>query len=264
MRAKPFFKTRFVLRPGVESDGDHWIGGTGDYRYADCPICEVPLLLLCEINCDDPQLKQAARRKFGTLNRLPLFVCMRCFSELSYVVEDDRKVRIVQTRCGRRENGPPYDDYPGHFPRVPVSLDPSVPRDLPRVIQKWTSDPDDLRGDKLSKAERRLLEDYFGHPMFVPRYMYHHQLGGESLCVEWDEKAFYCPNKKCSPGLWNKILKRGRPMKFLAGIMNDPPGGIPLIEPLNNETRKQWNFFVSQYFQICDSCLTVTTFGSSD
>src|SRR5262249_26200174 len=125
------------------------------------------------------------------------------------------------------------------------------------------SDVDTL-GDNLSKKEHRLLEDYFGHPIFIPRFMYHHQLGGEALFAAWDENAFPCPNKKCPGGLVDKLLKRGRPMRFLAGILTDPPGGLPLIEPLDDKTRQDWNYFASVFFQICDKCLTITTSSASD
>jgi hypothetical protein len=264
MKAKPFFKTRFVLRPSPEADGDHWLGGSGDYRGAECPVCNVPLLLLCDFNCDDPMLRKAHRGKLNALRRLPLFHCFQCFSELSYIVDERQKVRIVQTRYGQSGNGPPYDGFPDFLPRKPIRLDTLVPPGLVQAIQKWTADDDDVAGDNLSKSQRRVLEDYFGHPMFIPRFMYHHQLGGESLLPNWDDDAFTCPNKKCPGGLFDKVLKRGRPMKFLAGIINDPPGGFPLMEPLNKDTEKNWNFFGSTYYQICDKCLTITTFAASD
>jgi len=46
--------------------------------------------------------------------------------------------------------------------------------------------------------------------------------------------------------------------------MNDPLSGLPLIVPLNKETATNWNHVLSFYFQICDKCLTVTTFSASD
>ena len=51
---------------------------------------------------------------------------------------------------------------------------------------------------------------------------------------------------------------------FLAGVLNDLPGGLPLIEPLNKETATDWNYFVSFHFQICDKCLTITASSTSD
>src|SRR5262249_22048702 len=161
------------------------------------------------------------------LNRLPLYHCLRCAAELSYAL-DGKQVRIINTRYGNPDNGPPYDGFPASFPRRPIRLDSTVPTALPKVIRKWNPDAD-LRGDRLSKTERQLLEDYFGHAIFIPRYMYHHQLGGESLCENWDETAFACPNKDCPGGLWENVMKRSRPMRFLAGILNDPPAGLPMI-----------------------------------
>jgi hypothetical protein len=171
-------------------------------------------------------------------------------------------VEIVQTRHGVPA-GRQYPDYPEHFPRRPIALDSSVPSSLPTLIRKWDVKADFL-GDKLSKNERQLLEEFFGHPIFLPRFMYHHQLGGEALYEPWDESAFLCPNKKCPGGVWDRLMRQGRSMKFLSGVLNDPPGGLPLIEPLNEQTAKNWNYFVSFYFQICAKCLTVTTYSTSD
>src|ERR1700690_1357589 len=100
MRAKAFFKTRFAVRPGRNSGADHWIGGVGDYKGAECPVCRATLLLLLDINCEDPVLRKASRGKFAGLKRLPLFVCPRCFCELSYLVDDHLRVKVVQTRYG--------------------------------------------------------------------------------------------------------------------------------------------------------------------
>src|SRR5262249_6079648 len=162
----------------------------------------------------------ASRGKLAPLKRLPLLVCPRCFCELSYRVDDHLRVKIIQTRYGN-PGTEQYPEYPDHFPRKPFALEDSVPAALPKVIKKWNPDVD-LRGDKLSKAERKLLEDFFGHPIFIPRFMYHHQLGGGSLYESWDENAFICPNKKCPGGILDKVLRRGRPMKYLAGVLNDP------------------------------------------
>jgi hypothetical protein len=178
------------------------------------------------------------------------------------MVDNHGTVKIVETRYGN-PGSEPYSEYPDPLPRRPIALDSSVPTSLPKLIRKWNTQVDPF-GEKLSKSERRLLEEFFGHPVFIPRFMYHHQLGGESLYESWDQNAFCCPNKKCPSGLWDKVLKHSQPMRFLAGILNDPPGGLPLIEKTTKETASKWNYFVSFYFQICDKCLTVTTFSTSD
>ena len=260
--AKPFFRTRFRLRSGVEAEGAHWIGGTGTYRKADCPECKIPLVLLLDLNCEDPALMRASHRKFGELKRLPLYFCFHCYARLSYAMQG-RNVRVVETQDGGPGNVPLYEGFPEYFPKTPVGLDDFVPRGLWRVVDKWSSS-NDLLGTSLSGKERGLLESFFGHKIIVPRYTYHHQLGGESLREEWDTPAFECPNGECRGGLIDGLLGRNRRMKFLAGVINDPPGGLPLFEPLTEETRTRWNYFVTVYWQICDRCLTVTASASID
>jgi hypothetical protein len=264
MRAKPFFKTRFAVRPRKEPDGDHWLGGTGEYQGAVCPICKVALLLLWDVNWQDPVLRAATRGKLKILKRLPLYYCFGCFSQLSYTVDDRLRVNVVHKKDGQAGNGPPYDGFPEVLPRRPIILDAVVPDEARSTVRKWTADPDDLTADGLTKKERRVLEDFFGHPMFLPRFMYHHQIGGVPLLPDWDDAAFACPNKKCPGGLVGKTLGRAQPMRFLAGIINDPPGGLPLMEPLDDKTRKSWSFFGGVHYQICDKCLTITTAAYSD
>jgi hypothetical protein len=46
-------------------------------------------------------------------------------------------------------------------------------------------------------------------------------------------------------------------MKFLAGILNDPWAGLPMVEHANEEARKNWNYFVTVQFHICDCCWTI-------
>src|SRR6516164_472318 len=165
MRAKAFFKTRFAVRPGRESQGDHWLGGAGHYQGANCPNCRRPLLLVLDINCEDPILRKACRGKLNALQRLPLYLCARCLCELSYSVDREGKVTIVQTRYAN-PGSEQYSEYPDSFHRIPVALDSSIPASLPKIIEKWNVDVD-LKGEKLSKDERELLEEFFGHPIFV-------------------------------------------------------------------------------------------------
>jgi hypothetical protein len=141
-------------------------------------------------------------------------------------------------------------------------LDTTVPRELPDAIQAW--DPEDFRMERLAQKHLRVLEDFFGHGMFLQKDMVHHQLGGVPLAEAWDDSAFPCRNPSCSPGWLDRLMKRPRPMRFLAGVLNDPPRGLPLVEPLNEETAKDWLYGVSHFWQICDKCLSITTFSTSD
>jgi hypothetical protein len=46
-------------------------------------------------------------------------------------------------------------------------------------------------------------------------------------------------------------------MKFVAGILNDPWGGLPMIEPATRDTKKRWDYFVSAQFHVCDRCWSI-------
>lgn len=261
MRSKAFFKKRFAIRPGHDSGADHWIGGENTYEGADCPICNVRLVLILDINCEDTALQKASRGKLTQLIRLPLFFCPRCLGELSYRLDEQSRVNVIQVRHSNPGNEL-YPDYPDYFPRTPFSLDGSA---LTPAVSKAAEEFFDVGfAHLLSEDAQRVLKEFAGHPNFIPRFLYHHQLGGESLHDAWEESAAACPNEKCLGMASDKEVKRGRPMKFLAGVINDPPGGLPLTEPLNSETATNWNFASSFFYQICDRCLTITSFSTSD
>lgn len=262
MRAKAFFKTRFAIRPRDEAEGDHWLGGKGEYKNAVC-ACGEQLYLLADFNLNDPVLRKASRGKFGDVPRLPLFHCCKCWCELSYRVDSKRKVSVLQTRHAIANLTPQYENYPSEFPRRAIYLDGEVPKEVKKALDRWNPERDPF-GDRLNMGDRLVVERFIGHPISLMRFLYHHQLGGEALGVNWDETAFQCANPQCPGGVVDKLLRRGRPMRFLAGIFNDPRSGFPLIEPLNASTATKWNDFVTVFYQICDKCLSITTFSASD
>ena len=65
------------------------------------------------------------------------------------------------------------------------------------------------------------------------------------------------------------VRGNARAMNFLAGILNDPLHGLPMIEPAVSsasqlpephdvmENSRSWNFFVSVHYYICEGCWTV-------
>jgi hypothetical protein len=69
-------------------------------------------------------------------------------------------------------------------------------------------------------------------------------------------EVFRCPNPTC-PSDADGAAGKKRAMKFVAGILNDPWGGLPMVEPATKETRRHWNYFVSVQFHICDHCWTI-------
>jgi hypothetical protein len=256
MRAKPFFKTRFRIKAGEGQD--HWIGGTWPGKVADCPVCGQALLLIMDFNCESSSLRKAARGKLKAIRRLPLFACLKCLAELSYRVDEKLNVKVVFARHGSEGPSWWYEPYPQSFERKPVVLDSEIPEEVFEAIEAWK--PSDIGHRRLAKKHVRVLEEFFQHPMFMLRDLYFHQIGGMALIEIWDEEAFACRAPRC-PG---RELKVGRPMRFLAGVLNDPPGGLPLYEELDEKTAKSWNYGISHYWQICDKCLSITTFSTCD
>ncbi|MFO0865994.1 MAG: hypothetical protein U0744_15315 [Gemmataceae bacterium] len=260
MRAKPFFKTRFRIKPGKGQN--HWIGGTWEGKGAICPVCREPLLLVMSFDCASPELKKASQGKLESLSRLPLLTCMRCMSELSYQVDESGVVTILFTRYANGHDNRSYQPYPEEFDRKAVVLDDEIPSEVSRALKRWLRvDPIE---EEMSAEDRETLESFFGHGLFIHRCLTHHQLGGRPLAEAWEDNGLQCRNPKCSGGFFDRLMKRPRPMRFLAGVLNDPPGGLPLVEPLNEETTKDWLYGVSHYWQICDKCLSITTFSTSD
>ena len=256
MEPSPFLKTRFRVRLTDHSECDHWSGGKPYHRGANCPACKIPLLLLWDINCSDPRF---GRRKFGPLKRLPLYYCWGCGDSIAYQVIDDKTISIFDD-ASRRKPDYPYEPYPDFFERRGLQLIEGLPDKIRNLIQKfcdeWDASDDDAIYEPTSK-EQSLLTDFFGHSVVLPLDLFHHQFGGKPVLTHWAEEIFRCPNSACDGTVADRLRGRKRAMKFLAGILNDPWGGLPMIEPANEETRKNTNIFVTVQFHICDRCWTV-------
>jgi hypothetical protein len=262
MAIRPFFKARFRVRPEREAVGKHWSGGPAYHKGAECPVCEKPLMLLWDLSADDIESRTGDAR-FAATKRLPLYFCWGCVGDLYYRVISEKEIHVVENRDGRKGGGAEYEDYPEFFPRRAIELVEGVPQEVKAVISKWRPEKDSF-GRRLSAADKAVLGGFFGHPVAWSLELFFHQLGGEPLAKLWNEPLF-CPNAGCSSGLVNRLLrKKGRPMKFLAGVLNDPPAGLPMIEPLTEETTKHWNHFVSVQFHVCDKCLIICGCNRSD
>jgi len=255
--ARPFLKTRFRAIPGREDLGDHWLGGEPVHHGATCPVCKIPLLLLWDINCRDPRFPA---RKFGPNDRLPLYFCWGCVSDLAYQLSPKGRLRLF--RPGAQHEGPSfqYEPYPSHFERRPLALVAGLPKEVLAAARNWDVD-DDPRGHQVSKDDRMTLEEYFGHPISSRISMFHSQFGGAPSEYWWRENTDHCANPACPAKSSNG---QGRQLSFLAGVLNDPLGGLPMVEPPAEVTPRWWNFFVSVQFQICGKCWTIHACNRSD
>ena len=257
MEPRPLIRRRFRVKVTDRPTNDHWSGGKPYHRGAKCPACKIPLLLLWDINCKDPIFP---RRKFGSLKRLPLYFCWGCVNDLSYQVIDDSAIRI---HPGKRSEGPSfqYEPYPQDFERNGLLLIEGVPKQIRNLVRKLVARWDTLDGSDAvpvpSDKEQKELTEVFGHSVILPMCLFHHQFGGKPIQQHWADEVFKCPNSDCTGKIADRIRGRKRSMKFLAGILNDPWGGLPMVEPANEETKERFNFYVSVQFHVCDCCWTI-------
>jgi hypothetical protein len=248
MEPRAFLRKRFRAKLVKRSDTDHWAGGKPYHQGANCPACKIPLLLLWDINCKDPRFPR-------------LYYCWGCVNDLSYQVFDDGKIHI---HLGKRSKGPsfPYDPYPEFLERRGLNLlDGSVPDEIRRAVLEMYASWDTAAGDAAvpvpKPKDRKMLNDFFGHPADVPMSLFYHQFGGRPLQQLWANEKFRCPNPTCVGSPADRLRGTKRAMKFLAGILYDPWGGLPMGQPANAETKKHWDFFISVQFHICDCCWTI-------
>jgi len=239
------------------ADGDHWQGGEARHEGAECPFCKRPLLLLWDINCHDPRFAAEPRRVFGNLQRVPFYFCWTCVGCIEYRVTAPDRIHVFGSTGRDQGSDFPYCNYPLAFERRPLELTDEVPADVEELIAKW--EPEDILGEKLTDEEKERLDEWFGHPIGLSVGLIHHQLGGLTRLAQ-GPLELPCPNPHCHPRRgWLMSLLGSEPprMKFLASILNDPRGGLPMVEELDEKTREEWNFFVSVVYHICDRCLTI-------
>ncbi|MEZ6141868.1 MAG: hypothetical protein R3B84_14950 [Zavarzinella sp.] len=257
MEPRAFTRTRFRVVLADNSDCDHWAGGKPYHAGARCPNCKIPLLLLWDINCKDPRFP---RNKFGKLKRLPLYFCWGCVSEIAYQVVQEDQIEI-HSSIQNEGLSFPYDPYPEFFQRRGLQFFTGIPDEIQRIyhelIARWRTADDDGPVPRPSVADRKKLAQFFGHPVVLPRCFFHHQLGGKPIVDNWAHEVFLCPNPGCEGTVLDRMLSRKRAMKFLAGVLNDPWAGLPLVDEADEDTRKHWNYHVTVQYHICDCCFTV-------
>jgi hypothetical protein len=261
MESPPFLKTRYRAIAGQQDEGDHWLGGAPTDRSATCPVCKIPLLLLWDINCRDRRFPCG---KFGPLTRLPLYFCWGCVSDLSYRVNDDGGIAFVRVESEREGPSFPYKPYPAFFERRPLALNDAVPEKVRSVLSAWAQTQDHF-GDAIPSDDKEVLSEFFGHPIGTALTLLHSQFGGIPTKHSSEVKSSQCPNEQCGSQTFRILVgRRGRAMSFLAEILNDPLGGLPMVEPPHAVSNKWWNFLVSVRFEVCGKCWTIRACNRSD
>ena len=249
MGSRIFLKTRYRALLGQADEGDHWAGGPARHKGATCPSCRIPLLLIWDLNAKDPRFPHG---RFKPLERLPLYYCWSCVSDLSYRIVDNDHLSVSKSHDKREGPSYQYEPYPDHYPRRPLAFDADIPEVIRRIYKTWKSDSDPM-WRKLTPKRRTILESFFGHSFNIPAFsQFHSQLGGAPTHRWWSEESTPCPFLKC-PGRGNTP----KSMRFLAGVLNDPLRGLPMVEPRVKKNVTYWNYHISVKFEICGSCHTV-------
>jgi hypothetical protein len=171
---------------------------------------------------------------------------------LCYQVLDGNRIRLF---TAVRRKGPdfPYKRYPKHFERRPLALDDSRPEEILRLVRMVYAEMDNDDAPRPSAKEQKVLRRFFGHRVVSTFCTIHHQFGGVPLSLHWAMEVFRCPNPSCR----SSTKAKGKALKFLAGVLNDPWGGLPMVEPANKKTKKDWNYYVHVQFHICSNCWTI-------
>jgi hypothetical protein len=244
MKDYAYLKRGYRVKAVKRASGDHWQGGEASHEGATCPVCKRPFLLLWDINCRDPRFRENPSPVFGDLERLPLYYCWTCGNDRYYQVVD--RVRVFgENGSGKPRAGFPYKHYPKALDRRPIEV-ANMPNHILAIASKWK----DLMGEQLSSKEKQTLSNWFGHELLWSADLWCHQIGAEPWLIQGPEKV-PCTNPDCSR------RKRNRPMKVLAAIHNDPKGGLPLVQRLEDVQDCSANSWVQVVYHICPECLTL-------
>lgn len=249
----------FIVRAEPAHRHDHWQGGSPVHDGAMCPLCDHPLLLFWNLDCSDPRfVTKEGRPVFHGLDRLVLYWCVPCFASIDYLLLDTGNARVINVngkaasdviKATRRPTFP-YVNFPSQFPHTPIDL--FSLSELPKtVLDLLTADPI----PKLTTESKRLLESHVGHHVsergFELMRTWVHQFGGKPHLPQGDTQIC-CQNTDCKA--------YGKRMNVIAAIRNDPPGGLPIVETIDEVKKSPYghfNFFVTVYFHMCKRCNSI-------
>jgi hypothetical protein len=157
-------------------------------------------------------------------------------------------VCILQHKGEKQGDNFPYRCYPTYFRRQPIELEllTQIPPTTKGLIDM--TDP----SDRVRPSVKKRLESWLGHSVKFGFDIWWHQFGGQPWLVQGPERIV-CANEKCS---W---ARRKWAMKILASVINDPLGGLPMIESTKQVKANNGHFnnSVQVVFHLCPSCLSI-------
>jgi len=237
------------------SAATHHFGGGNYHEGATCPVCEIPLLLLVDLDC--VSFREMEREKlFCELDRLPFYYCWRCCAEkLSYQAVNHSSVKVFKNEGKRQGDDFPYTGFPEKFEKLPLKLVP-----VPYETAKLAALAQEIGQSWLAESDRKALQgglQGLRHSWFSKTWLSRHQIGG-LLNLAQGHEYLTCPNPDCEAHQAAKNFRGGR-MKELAVIHNDPHSSLPMIEKLQElSDPAQFDEFSQVVYWVCEDCLTIT------
>ena len=149
-------KVLYRAQPGKSDGCDHFLGGKPIHDNAVCPNCKNPLLMFWNLNAKDSRFP---RGKFPGMERVPLYFCWLCVSDLRYQV-GPKRLKFFPWEHKREGNNRMYEPFPQYYPPRPLGFtDAPMPKDARKVYSTWDG------WKTLPIAMRTKFAQFFGHPV---------------------------------------------------------------------------------------------------
>ena len=201
----------------------HFLGGPSLHSGVACPECARAVTLIWDLDLDSPQMPAPIRNAFGTLRRLPLYVCSQCLV-LSYRIVDDEQIACFPH--DRHFDYCHYLESPHHSARVQIERQRIHLHAIPPVIDRLWCKSRSLRLDEsFTVAEKMTLQNFYESLQIDPvDSHYYSQLGGSPYWIQ-NPREMPCPNSLCRGAMHGQDDSQKIAMKRLAHIApTDSPG----------------------------------------
>ena len=220
--------------PDVAGPFQHTFGGTPTHRGIKPRGSSQPLHLLYTFDMKDPLVPIRMRG----VRYLPLYYgFVYNAGAVGYRVVSDDEIQILYMETKRVEPDFPYENYPGEFPEVPVSLTPISYEDHKTLVYYLECEDYGLK-KHLSEADKTFLKET--HYPFT-------QLGGIQRMWQGVPQA-PCPDKKCECHKYDFYLE------VFAVVWNRP---VPNVYLWDNDRSTRDNLESQVIFQICPECRAI-------
>ena len=228
----------------TDSPSLHFLGGPSPHAGTDCAECGREVTLTWELDLTAPEIPTTIRLGFGSLRRLPLYVCSQC-NALSYRVVDDETI-VCFPHVGQLEWC--FEDESPHFEaRAEIARQPIHLHRMPPGIDKlWVKRRYLRYRESLDDNEAAALQKYHDSLEVPPDDLdYYSQLGGDPYWIQGGLRMT-CPYDGCVGRQHNGTSEVPVPMKRLAHI--SPPDSPGLGDSIG---------YFDYQFLVCPSCFSI-------